>query len=176
LHAVLCVQEDGTSTARTLGGKRHVCAGLRRLAGQRLAEITQNFLWMISLSARGSGQADRSKMQNVKFAKIEISKIANFKTENRENFHHIFFREIDRETVFCKLAFLFSRSKARLLLFASWRPLLHSQSVRCMLHASKQCPNEATTSTRLNSHGTGERTQEDTMNPMRRSPSLLIEI
>jgi hypothetical protein len=34
---------------------------------------------MISLSAEGSGRADRREMQKVKFAKIEISKIANRK-------------------------------------------------------------------------------------------------
>jgi hypothetical protein len=54
--------------------------------------------------------------------------------------------------------------------------LLHSQCARCKLNASKQSPYEATTSTRLNSHGSEERTQEDTMNPMRRSPSLPLDI
>jgi hypothetical protein len=41
---------------------------------------------------------------------------------------------------------------------------------RCKLSARKQCPYEATT-TRLNSHGSEERTQEDTMNHCERSPS-----
>jgi hypothetical protein len=54
--------------------------------------------------------------------------------------------------------------------------VLHSQCARCITNASKQCPYEATTSTRLNSHGSEERTQEDTMNPKRRSPSPPLDI
>jgi hypothetical protein len=50
--------------------------------------------------------------------------------------------------------------------------VLYSQCARRILSASKQCPYEATTSTRLNSYGSEERTQEDTMNPMRRSPRI----
>src|SRR5262249_58018180 len=74
--------------------------------------------------------------------------------------------KIDRKILSRKIAILFSRSAA----IASSCPWLHSQGARCKLNPSKQCPYEATTSTRLNSHGSEERTQEDTMNPMRQSP------
>jgi hypothetical protein len=42
------------------------------------------------------GRADRDKTQKSKCPKFEISKIANCKIENLENFHRNFFREIDR--------------------------------------------------------------------------------
>jgi hypothetical protein len=58
------------------------------------------------------GRADRGKTQNFKFAKFEISKIANRKNQNLENFHRNFFHEIDREIVCRKIALLFPRSAA----------------------------------------------------------------
>src|SRR6516164_8238653 len=62
--------------------------------------------------------------------------------------------------------------------FTSSVLVLHSRCASCILNACKQCPYEATTSTRLNSHGSEERTQEDTMNPMRRhtSPPSIYEL
>jgi hypothetical protein len=54
----------------------------------------------------GDGRADRGKTQNSNSQKFEISKIANRKNQNLENFHHKVFREIDREIVFRKTASL----------------------------------------------------------------------
>ena len=136
---------------------------------------SNNFFWTpVPSRRRGAGGPDRGKTQKSKFAKFKILKLANRKNQNFENFHRNFFHEIDREIVSRKIAFLFSRSAARPSLLR--RLPHHSQCARCILNASKQCPYEATTATRLNSHGSEERTQEDTMNPMRRSPSLLVEI
>ena len=51
----------------------HVCAGLRHLADQRFAEITQTFLDAGSGPARGTGGGTgRRETQKVKFSKIEI--------------------------------------------------------------------------------------------------------
>jgi hypothetical protein len=114
----------------------------------------------------GDGRADRGKTQKSKFAKFEISKIANRKKQNLENFHHNFFRKIDREIVFPQDRVLVLTIGCKTIASSLFvLPLC----VRCILNASKQCPYEATTSTRLNSHGSEERTQEDTMNPLRRS-------
>jgi hypothetical protein len=163
-------RKDSASTAHAFCRKRHLCAGLRHRAARCSAKITQTFL--TPLSPPGAGRSQQNA--KIKICKIEISKIANRKNLNFENFHHNSFQEIDREIVSSKIAFLFSRSTARPSLLRLL--VLHSQCARCILNARKQFPYEATTSTRLNSHGSEERTQEDTMNPMRRSPSLLVEI
>jgi hypothetical protein len=76
-----------------------VCGVLRVSVSQRSHKL---FLWMISLSARGSGRADRSEMQKVKFAKLDISNLKTCKIDKKqtlENAHHNCFNEIDREIV-----------------------------------------------------------------------------
>jgi hypothetical protein len=96
-----------------LGGKRHVCAGLRRVAGQRRSEITQTFLDAASLSIPGGAGEPSTKTQKSKFAKSKSQKLQNRKNQNLENFHRNVFREIDLDIVSGKIVFLFSRSTAR---------------------------------------------------------------
>jgi len=45
-------------------------------------------------------------MQKFKIRKNQISKNANRKKQNLENFHHNFFRKIDLEIVSCKILVL----------------------------------------------------------------------
>ena len=147
----LCFQKDNTSTTHVFCRKRHVCAGLRRLAARRSANITQTFFDATSLFAP-EGRAGRSR-QNAKIKKRKIRNFKNCKSQkskSRKLSSH-FFREINREVVCRKIVFLFFlRSTAR----PSLLRLLphHWQCARCILNASKQCPYEATTSTRLHSH------------------------
>jgi hypothetical protein len=63
---------------------------------------------------RSDRRADRGKTQKLKFAKFEISKIANRKNQNLKNFYCNFFHEIDHESVPRKIVFLFPSSRARL--------------------------------------------------------------
>jgi hypothetical protein len=122
---------------------------------------------------RGTGgpMAAKRKNPNSQNSKFQKSQIA--KNQNLKNFHdNLSTRPIAKFFLARRNLVLKISGKT----FASCCPWLHSQGARCKLNASKQCPYEATTSTRLNSHGSEERTQEDTMNPMRRSPSLLVEI
>jgi hypothetical protein len=115
------------------------------------------------------GRADRGKTQKSKFAKFEISKIAKSQKSTLENFHRNFFHEIDREIVSRKIVFfLLQDQRQDFRFFVSFRTIGNVRGA--LLTASKQCPYEATASTRLNSHGSEERTQEDTMNPMRAEP------
>ena len=125
-------------------------------------------------SPRDRRASNRNEMQKSKFAKFEISKIANLKNQNLEKLSSQFFPRDRSRNYLLEIAFLFLRSATRHSLLRLL--VLHWQCASCILNASKQCPYEATTSTRLNSHGSEQRTQEDTMNPMRRSPSLLVEI
>jgi hypothetical protein len=122
-------------------------------------------------TAKRGGRADRGRAQKSKFAKFEIKKLQK---SNFRNFHHKVFPEINREIVSRKIVFLFSRSTARLSLLRLLVP--HSQCARCTFNASKQCPYEATTFYLAEQPRSEERTQEDTMNPMRRSPSLLVDM
>jgi hypothetical protein len=56
------------------GTYAQVCAALRVSVSRRSHRL---FLWMISLSARGSGRAKSGEMKKFKFTKIEISKLKN---------------------------------------------------------------------------------------------------
>jgi hypothetical protein len=98
-------------------------------------------------------------MQKSKFAKFEISKIANLKNQNLEKLSSQFFPRDRSRNYLLEIAFLFLRSATRHSLLRLL--VLHWQCARCKLNASKQCPYEATTSTRLNSHGS-EQPQEQT--------------
>jgi hypothetical protein len=64
-----------------LGGKRHVCAGLRRLAGQRSAEIIQTFSDATSVCAPGADRAAQNAKIKIRKNRIfEIAKLKNQKT------------------------------------------------------------------------------------------------
>jgi hypothetical protein len=102
-----CFQKDRTSTAGVSCRNRHVCAGLRRRAVQRLAEITQTFI--VDDFAICPGGADgpiaakckKSNSQKLDFQKLQIAKTQILKT-----FVTIFFREIDPKIVFRKIVFV----------------------------------------------------------------------
>jgi hypothetical protein len=125
-------------------------------------------------SPRG-GRADRRNTPKSKFAKAQISKIANRKRPNFENFHYNFSRDRSRN---CSLQDRLFVSEIKSNAFASSLPgvLCSIHNVGgCIFNASKQCPYEATTSTRLNSHGSEERTQEHN-EPNAAKPQLVVEI
>jgi hypothetical protein len=88
-----------------LGGKRHVCAGLRSLESWRLAGITQTFFVGDSpIATPGDGRAMDAKR---KIKKIESEKLQNQENENLQNFHRKFvLREIDLESL-REIVFLF---------------------------------------------------------------------
>jgi hypothetical protein len=89
------------------------------------------------ISGPGSGRTGRRKMQKVKFAKIEISNIANRKNENLENFHRNFFVKIDREIVSRKIVLLHDLQQD----FCFFALVLHTR-VRAayLLRAEEFCP------------------------------------
>jgi hypothetical protein len=122
------------------------------------------FFWRRSATClRGTGGPIAAKRkiansQNSKFQKLQIARTKIAKTLivkfRRDRSRNCF--QPDRILVLT----IGGKTFASSLLALRW------QCARCILKASKQCPYEATTSTRLNSHGSEERTQEDTMNPM----------
>jgi hypothetical protein len=88
-----------------LEGKRHVCAGLRRLARQRLAEITQTFLDATSSRPPGTGGPIAAKrknqnLQNPKFQKFAKSKNEKLLIANLVSVRSIS-KIVSREIVFC---------------------------------------------------------------------------
>jgi len=96
------------------------------------------------------GRADRCKNQNSSNSKFQ--KLKNRKIKISKTFIAIFStRSIAK--LFPARSHSCSQDQRRDFdLFASLLLVLRSQSARCRLNASKQCPYEATTSTRLNSH------------------------
>jgi hypothetical protein len=106
---VLGAREDRSSTPCLCLRKRHVCAGLRRFAGQRRAGFTQTFLWTPVPSwprGRGGPLDASAKIKIQKNQNRTICKIAERKT--LENFcHKIVFREFELEIVRRKSVLLF---------------------------------------------------------------------
>jgi hypothetical protein len=91
----------------------------------------------------GDGRADRGKMQNFKFAKVEISKIVKSQNQNLENFHRTSFPRDRSRNCFPQDHNPVLRISGKTFTFSLL--VLHSQCVRCVFNASKQCPHEATT-------------------------------
>jgi hypothetical protein len=91
----------------------------------------------------GGRAGDRSEMQKVKFAKTKISKLQKRQNEKSQNLSSQFFLR-DRSPNCSPQDRILALTIAGKT-FPSSLLVLHSQCVRCIFNASKQCPNEATT-------------------------------
>jgi hypothetical protein len=135
-------QKDSTSTADVSRRKRHVCAGLRRLAAGRSTKFTQTFYGCHFRLGRGQGGPIGA---NAKITNRQKSKFQNKtdKTKIAKTFFQFCFHEVDLEIVHRKFVFLFFEISGETL--ASSSPCAPFAMARCIFNASKQCPYEATT-------------------------------
>jgi hypothetical protein len=137
------------------GTYAHVCAALRVSVSQRSHKL---FLDATPSRLPGDGRADQRKTQKSKFAKIEISNLQNRQNQNSKNFRSkMYFRKIAPEICSC------SPISPDFGFFVPLRAVRNARGV--YLIGANSVPMKRRYSTWLNSHGSEERTWEDTMNP-----------
>jgi hypothetical protein len=158
----LSEREDRPSTPWLFWRKRRVCAGLRRLAGQRRSGRTQTFFRHFAIRHRGMSGPIATKRKNQNWQKSKTKNLQNCQIQNRENPISKFFPRNRSRNCFAQRSYSCSQDQRRdfrMFVSSLLRLLvLHSNARGVYLMRANSVPMKRRHSTWLNSHGSEERT------------------